>query len=100
MKQQEELKNKITECEVKLERAQKLTEGLSEEKIRWGNDIKMLEKRMDLLAGDSVLSAGMISYTGPFTSTYREKMEKEWLQKIKEIGLPHTEGILMRQFLG
>lgn len=31
----------------------------------------MLEKRMDLLAGDSVLSAGMISYTGPFTSTYR-----------------------------
>jgi dynein heavy chain len=42
MKQQEELKNKITECEVKLERAQKLTEGLSEEKIRWANDIKML----------------------------------------------------------
>jgi len=36
----------------------------------------MLEKRMDLLAGDSVLSAGMVSYVGPFTSTYREKMEK------------------------
>jgi dynein heavy chain len=29
-KQQEELKNKIQECEIKLERAQKLTDGLSE----------------------------------------------------------------------
>ena len=28
-KQQEELKNKIQECQIKLERAQKLTDGLS-----------------------------------------------------------------------
>jgi len=29
---------------------------------------------MELLAGDSVISAGMISYVGPFTSHYRDKM--------------------------
>ena len=29
----------MKECEIKLERAQKLTEGLSEEKERWGRDI-------------------------------------------------------------
>jgi len=70
------LKNKIQECELKLERAQKLTEGLSEEKIRWANDIKTLETRMTLLPGDSIISAGMISYAGAFTSNYRESMEK------------------------
>lgn len=38
--EKEELQNKMKECEIKLERAQKLTEGLSEEKERWGRDIK------------------------------------------------------------
>lgn len=71
MKEQAMLKQKITECEVKLERAQKLTEGLSEEKVRWASDIKMLEKRMDLLPGDSIISAAMVAYSGPFTSNFR-----------------------------
>ena len=74
MRQQEELKNKIQECEIKLERAQKLTEGLSEERVRWGNDIKAFEKRMELLPGDAVISAGFVAYLGPFTSFFRESM--------------------------
>ena len=75
-KQQEELKNKIQECQIKLERAQKLTDGLSEEKVRWGNDIKSLEVKMTLLPGDSIISSGMISYAGAFTSGFRQSMEK------------------------
>jgi len=35
MKQKEELTKKIEECETKLERAKKLTDGLSEESVRW-----------------------------------------------------------------
>jgi len=31
---------------------------------------------MTLLPGDSIISAGMISYAGAFTSNYRESMEK------------------------
>ncbi len=71
MRQQEELRNKIQECELKLERAQKLTEGLSEEKTRWAIDIKNLVHRMELIPGDAVISAGMVAYSGPFTSIYR-----------------------------
>lgn len=33
------LTNKINECQLKLDRAQKLTEGLSDEKTRWGSDV-------------------------------------------------------------
>lgn len=29
---------------------------------------------MDLIPGDAVISAGMIAYSGPFTSQYREKL--------------------------
>lgn len=31
---------------------------------------------MDLLPGDSVISAGMVAYSGPFTSVFREQMQK------------------------
>lgn len=39
MKQKEDLTKKIEECETKLERAKKLTDGLSEESVRWAQDI-------------------------------------------------------------
>jgi dynein heavy chain len=100
MKEQGILKERIQECELKLERAQKLTEGLSEEKIRWRNDITVLEKKMNLLPGDTIISAGMVAYSGPFTSTFRLKMEREWLDKLKAVELAHTEDINMRGFLG
>ena len=55
---------------------------------------------MTLLPGDSIISAGMLSYSGAFTSSFRENMEKEWQNKLKASGLPHSEGINMRGFLG
>jgi dynein heavy chain len=60
----------------------------------------VLEKKMNLLPGDTIISAGMVAYSGPFTSNFRTKMEKEWLEKIKIVDLPHTDGINMRGFLG
>jgi dynein heavy chain len=48
---------------------------LKDEKIRWTSDIAMLTNQLDLLPGDSVVSAGMVSYAGPFTNTYRNGME-------------------------
>ena len=55
---------------------------------------------MTLLPGDCIISSGMISYAGAFTSGFREQMEKEWQEKLKASGLPHTEGNNMRAFLG
>jgi len=38
---------------------------------------------MTLLPGDSIISAGMISYAGAFTSDFREGMQAEWQNKLK-----------------
>jgi len=38
-----------------------------------------MRSRANLLAGDSVVAAGMISYAGPFTSDYRENLESIWI---------------------
>ena len=52
-----------------------------------------------LLPGNSIIAAGMISYAGVFTPSYRSKMEKDWLEKIIEIGVPHEDGTNMMQFM-
>ncbi|CAD8156782.1 unnamed protein product [Paramecium pentaurelia] len=98
--EKEDLQNKMKECEIKLERAQKLTEGLSEEKERWGRDIKSLQAKVELLPGDAIVAAGMVAYSGPFTSHYRTQMEGDWVLKLGVVGVAHSEGVTMRQFLG
>jgi len=42
-----------------------------------------LEKKADLVPAHSIIAAGMISYSGPFTSVYRNKLEKMW---VKDLG--------------
>jgi dynein heavy chain len=42
----------------------------------------------------------MVAYSGPFTSQYRFSLENEWVLKLGVVGVPHTEGVTMRSFLG
>jgi len=55
-----------------LDRAQKLTEGLSKEKISWIKKLKELNISAKNLVGDILLSAGFIAYLGPFGAQYRK----------------------------
>ena len=71
----ERLEAEIKECELKLDMAQRLTTGLSEEQIRWKVDIGELEVKDPLMAGDSVIATGMVAYGGPFTSKFRQHLE-------------------------
>jgi len=98
--EKERLTNKKKECELKLSRAHKLTSGLSDEKERWAKEIDQLIKRGDLIAGDSIIAAGMVTYAGPFVSQFRQELEKEWIGYLDEIGIKHTPNINMRIFLG
>jgi dynein heavy chain len=61
----------MEECQIKLERAFKLTGGLSDEKTRWTIDIEKLSEREPLVPGDSLVSAAMLAYSGSFVSSYR-----------------------------
>ena len=54
----------------------------------------------DLLAGNSVIAAGMVAYSGAFTSNFRSQLEKQWVEKLDEMQIQHSEGISMAKFLG
>jgi dynein heavy chain len=56
----------------KLDLAQRLTNALASENVRWGQNIVDMEADKLLLTGDVLLSSAFISYVGPFTKTFRD----------------------------
>ncbi len=100
MREKEELTMKMKDCEVQLERAKKLTDGLSDEKERWTNDIERLKGNLDMLPGNSAVSASMLTYSGPFNAQYRQELEQSWIKRLEQLDIKHTKDTTMRSYLG
>lgn len=84
---------------MKLERANILTSSLASEQTRWTASVKSMEADKDLIPGNAIIAAGMISYSGPFTPEYRAQMEEEWRKYMTEHKFPHKENITMLIFM-
>ena len=96
----EKLALEINQCTLKLERAFTLVGLLADEKKRWNEEIAKIRLSEKLIPHDSLVSAGMVSYSGPFIAEYRASLEKMWVEKLGELGLPHTPDLKMIKFLG
>ena len=59
-----------------------------------------MEKNGENTVANCIVAAGMISYAGPFTSTYRGLLEESWCKSLTELGLKHTPNVTMRDFMG
>ncbi|KAL7699312.1 dynein heavy chain cytosolic putative [Lotmaria passim] len=80
--------------QLKMNLAQRLVSGLSDESVRWGDTIEKLKEAAKLLIGDVLLSASFVSYIGPFSKAFREQIvQQDWIPYIRELGIPMTEGI-------
>lgn len=75
-------KNKVETCAAKLERAEKLMQGLGGEKDRWKETAEQLTIDYDNVVGDVLVSSGALSYLGAFTGSYRTKIRKRWQIKL------------------
>lgn len=72
------LNDEITDCGLRLDRAEKMIGGLAGEKSRWTRIVADLTVQATLVTGDSLVAAGAISYSGAYTGIYREELEKIW----------------------
>uniref|UniRef100_A0A8C3HTZ9 Dynein axonemal heavy chain 1 n=1 Tax=Chrysemys picta bellii TaxID=8478 RepID=A0A8C3HTZ9_CHRPI len=86
----EELELKCELCEQRLGRADKLINGLADEKVRWQDTVQNLDYMINNIAGDVLISAGFVAYLGPFTGQYRTALCEDWLKKLEEHDVPHT----------
>jgi dynein heavy chain len=53
-----------------------------------------------LVTGDCLEAAGAISYSGAYTSLYREELEDIWRKAIAKVGIQLTDNISMSNVLG
>eukprot|EP00818_Percolomonas_sp_WS_P004783 CAMPEP_0117442044 /NCGR_PEP_ID=MMETSP0759-20121206/3945_1 /TAXON_ID=63605 /ORGANISM="Percolomonas cosmopolitus, Strain WS" /LENGTH=4215 /DNA_ID=CAMNT_0005233913 /DNA_START=112 /DNA_END=12759 /DNA_ORIENTATION=- len=82
------LEAEIQQTKDRLDRAEKLLSGLSGERVRWQENVVLLSKKRINLIGDILISAGCVSYLGPFTSVYRKSLVAQWLEKATDLGIP------------
>nr|XP_034835442.1 dynein heavy chain 10, axonemal [Maniola hyperantus] len=71
--------------------ADKLMSGLSSEQKRWTVDLAALYVEQSRLIGNCLLSASFLSYTGPFSFSFRQTMlYEDWMGDVLEKGIPLT----------
>jgi len=84
---------------VQLSNASKLIGGLGGEEARWKDTVGHLNEAYTNLIGDVLVSAGTVSYLGPFTAAFRTDIVERFTNSLKSLNLPHTEGVDMQQTL-
>lgn len=67
----------------RLVRANKLLSGLKDEKSRWGEEVVRMAEESKYLIGNCMIAAGMMSYGGPFDSTYKRKLLDVWVESLQ-----------------
>jgi dynein heavy chain len=74
--------------------ANRLVNGLADENVRWNKNVGTLGGERVTMIGDALLSAAFVSYIGPFSFTFRDRLWKStWLDDIIEKKIPYTQGI-------
>ncbi|KAK1931064.1 Dynein heavy chain 6 [Phytophthora citrophthora] len=63
----------------RLQNAEKLTIGLSDERVRWKSSIKLLKQEGNTILGDSFLVAASMIYLGPFDGNHRDELLTRWI---------------------
>jgi dynein heavy chain len=96
----EDLTKQKETIEIQLVRAEKLVVGLADEAARWKDTVKVLEVDLVNLVGNIILAAGYISYVGPFTQKYRDKLLKNWMKFAASKKIPYSHDFDVQRILG
>jgi len=77
-----------------IDQANRLINGLSDERERWDKDARELGEKKRKLIGNVGLSTGFISYCGPFNAEFRDFIANERLiADLRKMGLPFESTI-------
>ena len=87
VKEKNKLAQEANTLEAKLDRAEKLVNGLSSEYTRWTHTISALKDHSECLLGDVLVASAFLSYAGPFEASFRFKLIAEWTEIVKRNGI-------------
>jgi dynein heavy chain len=100
MEEMEKLDRQSKKTKIRLERSSVLTEGLVEEHKRWEIKVGQLTSQIRNVLGDVFISSACISYYGPFSGSYRNRLLDIWLSKCSELKIPVSENYDLQTVMG
>lgn len=99
MTEKQDLEDKMQQTKARLARAGVLVEGLGSEEVRWNKTAGGLKNDVKNLVGNMMLSAGCISYMGPFTADFRSDLVAMWNKAALELNIPTDEAFSFTRVL-
>merc|ERR1719379_1016856 len=100
MANKQALEDKANATKRKMDQANKLINGLAGEKIRWTEDANNFSIRRKKLVGDVALACGFVTYSGPFNSEFRDKLNYDtFLKETHNRGVPASDKVDLVDFL-
>ena len=87
VKRKSNLEANIKQTAARLERAQLLSYSLEEESARWKATLLEVDKSLQMLVGNSVISAMIVAYSSAFRQDERRLMVEKWRQICDRIKL-------------
>lgn len=93
------IKTEMLEVEGRVTRSVKLLESLTSEKERWQSSSQTFISQANTLAGDVMLAAAFLAYSGFFDQTSRQTITEQWRHKLDLSLIEYTRNIPVGNFL-
>merc|ERR1719242_2108633 len=99
MAKQMELKQEMEAVQVSIGRAKQLVNNLSGEHERWEKQSASFTEQIATVVGDSLISAGFLTYLGFYNHTFREILVTRWRSILGELGIDTDPRLQLIQYL-
>lgn len=93
------IKSEMETVQTRVNRSITLLDSLGSEKERWESGSKTFEEQMSTVAGDVLLSAGFLAYSGYFDQQYRQSMWQGWANHLADAGIKFKSELSLSEYL-
>lgn len=100
MSEKAALQERAAKTRRKMDQANRLINGLKDERKRWENDANNFASSKSKLVGDVAKACAFVSYCGPFTAEFRQILLEDYFHKdLTDRNIPRSEDLALTSFL-
>ncbi|ODM96402.1 Dynein heavy chain, cytoplasmic [Orchesella cincta] len=97
--QAQAIKTDLENVQSKVERSMSLLKSLGMEKDRWEGSSEGFKSQMSTILGDTLLSAGFLSYAGYFDQHYRQNLFSTWCEHLTRACVAYRTDLALTEYL-
>lgn len=93
------IKTEMDKVQSKVERSVSLLASLESERDRWDSGSQQFEEQMSTIAGDVLLSAAFLAYSGYYDQQYRDSLWQKWTGHLEASDIKFKPDLSLMEYL-